>query len=246
MVRVDHYCIDRYEATLIDNRTSRALSPYYHPTLTQALNSYQTWQKQSALLGPPNARSFPVPIPDEWQLTRNPEPRAVSRPRVTPNSYLSYGIAKRACENAGKRLCAVSEWQRACRGQRNTQHPYGNAYRDGTCNVFRAVHPARELHGDPSIGHHDPRLNLVTDEGHTLLALTGETGNCRSEWPDGDVYDMVGNLDEWVDDPAGRFMGGFYARATRDGCDASITAHPPEYFDYSLGVRCCRDANTSN
>jgi hypothetical protein len=51
---------------------------------------------------------------------------------------------------------------------------------------------------------------------------------------------MVGNLDEWVDDPRGAFLGGFYARATSNGCDARVSEHPPEYFDYSLGVRCCR------
>ena len=39
---------------------------------------------------------------------------------------------------------------------------------------------------------------------------------------------------------AGSFVGGFYARATREGCDARISSHAREYFDYSLGTRCCR------
>ncbi len=51
---------------------------------------------------------------------------------------------------------------------------------------------------------------------------------------------MVGNHDEWVDEPRGAFLGGFYSRATREGCDSRISSHPPEYFDYSLGVRCCK------
>ena len=38
----------------------------------------------------------------------------------------------------------------------------------------------------------------------------------------------------------GAFAGGFYARGTRDGCEARIRSHPPDYFDYSLGTRCCR------
>jgi hypothetical protein len=50
---------------------------------------------------------------------------------------------------------------------------------------------------------------------------------------------MVGNLDEWVDDPEGAFAGGFYARRARRGCGAVITVHPRRYFDYSLGTRCC-------
>ena len=51
---------------------------------------------------------------------------------------------------------------------------------------------------------------------------------------------MVGNLDEWVDEPGGAFLGGFYSRATQNGCEARVTEHPPEYFDYSTGARCCR------
>ena len=40
---------------------------------------------------------------------------------------------------------------------------------------------------------------------------------------------------------AGAFAGGFYARLTRAGCDAIITAHPRRYLDYSIGTRCCLD-----
>ena len=50
----------------------------------------------------------------------------------------------------------------------------------------------------------------------------------------------TGNLDEWVDDEAGLFVGGFYARSTREGCESRISAHAPIYYDYSTGARCCR------
>jgi len=33
---------------------------------------------------------------------------------------------------------------------------------------------------------------------------------------------MVGNLNEWVEDVARAFMGSFFARSTRLGCDARI------------------------
>ena len=69
---------------------------------------------------------------------------------------------------------------------------------------------------------------------------TGETPDCKSEWGSDAIFDMVGNLDEWVDEPKGRFSGGFFSRSTREGCDASVTAHPRAYYDYSLGVRCCK------
>jgi hypothetical protein len=51
---------------------------------------------------------------------------------------------------------------------------------------------------------------------------------------------MNGNLDEWVEDEHGRFVGGFFSRSKQDGCESSVGVHPVTYFDYSTGVRCCR------
>ena len=45
-----------------------------------------------------------------------------------PNGYASGVTAERACERAGKRLCAEEEWVVACRGQKNRKFPYGEAY----------------------------------------------------------------------------------------------------------------------
>jgi formylglycine-generating enzyme required for sulfatase activity len=75
-----------------------------------------------------------------------------------------------------------------------------------------------------------------------LLRSTGATASCASEWNGDAVYDMVGNLDEWIADDAGIFVGGFYSRASRQGCEAKISSHAPSYYDYSLGTRCCRGA----
>jgi hypothetical protein len=107
--------------------------------------------------------------------------------------------------------------------------------------VNRKGHPAAILHANASIGHLDPRLNRVRLDGEPLLREAGASPRCRSRWGGDAVYDLVGNLDEWVDDPDGAFAGGFYSRATRAGCEALVTAHPQTYADYSTGVRCCLD-----
>ena len=73
-----------------------------------------------------------------------------------------------------------------------------------------------------------------------LLRSTGATATCKSAWGGDAIYDMVGNLDEWVNADKGAFLGGFYARSTREGCDSKVSSHPRAYFDYSLGARCCR------
>jgi formylglycine-generating enzyme required for sulfatase activity len=74
-----------------------------------------------------------------------------------------------------------------------------------------------------------------------LLRKTGDTPECVSRWGDDGAYDMAGNLDEWIDDPGGTFVGGFFSRATKNGCLARVDNHSPEYFDYSIGTRCCDD-----
>ena len=96
------------------------------------------------------------------------------------------------------------------------------------------------LHGNASINHTDPRLTLVSVGGRPLLRQTGATPECKSEWGADAIYDMVGNLDEWVDDAKGAFQGGFFSRSTRDGCDSRISSHARTYYDYSLGARCCK------
>jgi len=108
------------------------------------------------------------------------------------------------------------------------------------CNVYRLIHPAAVLHGSASLGHRDPRLNLVYEGESPLLRTTGETAACASHWDDDRIFDMVGNVDEWVED--GMFLGGFYSRSTTQGCESKVSVHAPAYYDYSTGTRCCRDA----
>ena len=57
------------------------------------------------------------------------------------------------------------------------------------------------------------------------------------------VYDMVGNLHEWTNDPEGTFLGGYYLdiHQNGDGCDYRTGAHAVWYHDYSTGFRCCAD-----
>ncbi|MBX3130687.1 MAG: hypothetical protein KF718_28465 [Polyangiaceae bacterium] len=236
MARVGQYCIDRWEASLVDLASRKPLSPYYpaHPATLQRV--YAVWQVESRSSGVEQARAMPLPPVPPWQRAEF-QPVAVSRRGVVPNAYLSYPVARRACENAGKRLCTEDEWLRACRGSAAAAR-----YVAGRCNVFRSLHPAVVLHGHASFGHTDPRLNLVVDAvTGPLLRTTGELVACRSGDPGEEIYDMVGNLDEWIADDKGVFLGGFYARSTTRGCDARIASHAPAYYDYSLGTRCCRD-----
>lgn len=228
------FCIDRFESSLVDAENGEALSPHYHPTRAQTAASWARYRDR----GSGANDTVRAPPPPEFQLKRDPALLARSLESVVPQGYLSGELARIACHAAGKRLCSHAEWVLACRGQQNRKFPYGDSYQERTCNVFREAHPAQLLHRDASREHLDPRLGLVSGAEGPLLRRTGATSGCRSEWGSDAVFDMVGNLDEWLED--GGFAGGFFSRGTRDGCDARITSHPSQYFDYSLGARCCR------
>ena len=88
----------------------------------------------------------------------------------------------------------------------------------------------------------DPRIN----EAPNTVALTGSFTHCRNAFG---VFDMVGNLHEWISDvhdgTRGTFRGGYYqdTHLNGDGCTYRTTAHDVSYHDYSTGFRCCTNAN---
>jgi formylglycine-generating enzyme len=233
------FCIDRYEVRL-EAGAGVALSPHYPPT-PLAKKLHASWVDRAPTS---RGRLGLLPVPEPWgaELLAVSPPRAISEKGVLPQGYLSKVSAERACSAAGKRLCTEPEWLTACAGERRTPFPYGARYEFFACNVHRATHPAALLHGTASENHLDPRLLLTYDEDGPLLRKTGETSRCKSVWGDDAVYDMVGNVDEWIDAPGAVFVGGFFSRGTTQGCLSRISSHLPDYFDYSLGTRCCRDS----
>jgi formylglycine-generating enzyme required for sulfatase activity len=190
---------------------------------------------------------------------------AESRAGVRPQGYISQREAASACQNAGKRLCAASEWYRACRGERDTLYPYGAKYVRGRCNVGKP-HLLSLLHGsDPNAWSYEKAFNdPELDRRPGFLAETGEYSGCVTS---AGVFDLVGNLHEWVADRVdesiaeklplkagirarigrnrgkGVFMGGFFSTSNEhgNGCEFVTMAHERSYHDYSTGFRCCKD-----
>ena len=134
------------------------------------------------------------------------------------------------------------------RGRGEAAVPLRAEYKQGACNIFRALHPAKELHDNASIGHLDPRLGLVHEKnGDPLLRRTGATPACKSVWGDDAAWDMNGNLDEWVDDEKGHFVGGFFSRSKRNGCELQhhrAPARVPRLLDWARAAAGTRGTAT--
>lgn len=173
--------------------------------------------------------------------------RAVTKKNVIPQAYISANEAAQACAASGKRLCSETEWRAACVGPKGSLYPYGPTYQAGVCNdsglsgfakVFKPTSEEADIYTFESLN--DRRINQVKG----TVAKTGRYSGCQNKQG---VHDMVGNLAEWVDDPAGTFLGGFYlshsgqgSSAKRgEGCNDGVIGHASTYHDYSTGFRCC-------
>jgi len=133
-----------------------------------------------------------------------------------PRNMVSQNAAVMLCENAGKRLCSVEEWQAACQGNQNLRYPYGNTYNQTKCptDLKSAKEPNR----------------------------SGYAEHCRSYYG---MYDMSGNLWEWTSTPAereGLFLvaGGAWNTQNASSCtDTKFSFYPQNEYPF-VGFRCCK------
>ena len=141
-----------------------------------------------------------------------------------PAGGMKYPEAEAACKSVGKRLCTAGEWMEACRGKEMYLYSFAKEKKgfDDNKKACNNIHSSRSA------------------------APSGSFRKCVSQ--DG-LYDMSGNLWEWVEKSgtgAWPAKGGSY----RDGelshrCEFTFKLFESQAeklsFD-NFGVRCCRDA----
>ena len=139
-----------------------------------------------------------------------------------PAVNVSWYEAEKACADAGKRLCSASEWRRACRNDADYKpagsyiYPYGHEFDVRGCNVLE--NPASK----------------------NALSVSGAFRGCAGALK---IYDMSGNVSEWVDsfDPDRALaFGGFYqSGAEENHCEASLILEKDRQYLHT-GFRCCK------
>ena len=141
------------------------------------------------------------------------------------------------CAARGRRLCKGAEWTLACEGEERLPYPYGYVRDDTACNTDRPLagpYPRMITHQPRGIG-----ISLVD-----WRAPSGEMDRCASPFG---VYDMTGNVDEWVVNESGHpydsgLEGGLLRGPVRDRKNARMTiAHDEQFAFYQIGFRCCED-----
>jgi formylglycine-generating enzyme required for sulfatase activity len=142
-----------------------------------------------------------------------------------PMNCVDRAQAMAYCAHAGKRLPADEEWEYAARGPEGRRYPWGDNA-PTTC---------------------------------TMAILRGLSGECRdrmgtgeiAQTPDGrsptGLYDMAGNVREWVDgdapDGSGILRGGGWEDAVDAAQATTKSASPPGAASPSSGFRCARSAD---
>jgi formylglycine-generating enzyme required for sulfatase activity len=159
-----------------------------------------------------------------------------------PWVMVDFEEARAACTKENKRLCSAREWTLGCEGRERLPYPYGYVRKSEVCNIDRV--------------HQFPDLEALADERRRANELeridqrepSGSRPDCVSPYG---VYDLTGNVDEWVvpDGPeaaAGSnsrtaLKGGYYG-IVRARCRPATTSHSPKFKFYQVGFRCCADA----
>lgn len=135
---------------------------------------------------------------------------------VLPKGSVSFAEAERLCGALGKRLCSEEEWERACKGVSMVRYPYDNNFDPSACNA---------------------ESNTGDDRS---VAPSGKFRRCKSTYG---VYDMSGNLAEWVYMKGGRrgVKGGYVNRPDWAVRCASRKIENPSKRSPFYGFRCCAD-----
>lgn len=160
---------------------------------------------------------------------------------VKPAVMADWNEAARACQAEGKRLCTVEEWEFACEGPGMWPYPYG-AERDRTaCNIDQNEVPA-----DADALSHPARVGAEVERVDRRVK-SGSMPRCVSPFG---VYDMTGNVDEWVDNPQGKraeppfrsSLKGDDWGSNRARCRPIDSTIPESFTSPQRGFRCCADA----
>lgn len=159
---------------------------------------------------------------------------------VKPTVAVTWDEARELCATEGKRLCTADEWTKACEGPDNSPYPYGFVRDAEACN-----HDRPYIIPDDN-AYQNPRTRAKEVERVSQSEASGNRASCVSAYG---VFDMTGNVDEWVLNEAGNENGpefqsglkGGYWGPVRNRCRPATTDHNRWHHGYQIGFRCCAD-----
>ncbi len=176
---------------------------------------------------------------DSFEASLDAGGKALSRHGVLP-ANASWFEAKEACEAAGKRLCSTYEWVSACQGAAavddDNNGSFADDYIEGNQFPYADYYQPRWCR-DTELDKRDSDGKVI-EEGRP-----GETGTSARCVTEAGVFDLGGNVMEWVgvtEDEA-VLLGGDFRSKDKTGCFRPNPTWGPGHKNIRMGFRCCSD-----
>lgn len=160
-----------------------------------------------------------------------------------PMLLISWTEAKKTCESVGKRLCTENEFNFACEGPEMLPYTYGYVRDPNKCNIDKEYRKRKKKLSKYERCLKKPQCKAEL-ERLDQRRPAGSMPECVSPFG---VYDMNGNINEWVFRPGKEspnrsgLKGGWWG-PVRGRCRPTVGFHKEEDYGYEEGFRCCKDA----
>jgi hypothetical protein len=160
-----------------------------------------------------------------------------------PALLVSWGDAKKLCEEKGKRLCGEAEFNFACEGEQMLPYTYGYVRDPEACNIDKPYRKRQKSLKKYERCMKRPDCKAELERLDQRLP-TGSMPRCVSPFG---VYDLNGNINEWVERPKQKYpnrsglKGGWWG-PVRGRCRPTVGFHKEDDYGYEEGFRCCKDA----
>jgi sulfatase-modifying factor enzyme 1 len=159
-----------------------------------------------------------------------------------PKDWLLFTDASKFAAAEGKRLCTHREWTTAASGNDYWPYPFGDGFHRRDINGKVFCNMDNHIKGIDIMKVADPNGPGAIALRNKLIP-SGSMQECKSETG---VFDLAGNIDEWVINESGRpynssLVGG-HLLGVRNRSRPSTDAHNGKTFKwYETGSRNCRD-----
>ena len=165
--------------------------------------------------------------------------KAVSGKHNIPSIRTSWLDAKAACDAAGKRMCTEAEWVSACQGAAAVDENGNGKFADDM--IEGTAYPYGDFHDKTRCwdGRDAERAGTAPDGTPWRPVFTGEMPGCVT--PTG-VYDLTGNVEEWVGETPDKavLLGGAYDTSEDHArCYRRNDTFGAGYANPRTGFRCC-------
>lgn len=210
---LDSVCIDRWEASLLEEQPDGSTAPW------------SPYRRPSAAAGALRAVSVPGVVPQGY----------ISGEEA---SLACEAAGKRLCQvSEWEAGCRGSRGLAYPYGDERKEHVCNDAGRDRhpVIDLHQRLGLPKEDMWRNGMAH--PLINVQPD----TVTRTGELAACTSDAGTfdmvGNLHEWVADPDGTF--RGGFYMD---TQINGEGCNYATTAHPMSYADYSTGFRCCKDA----